>query len=83
MTIFTIQGVQKFLKIVINGSFFNTKFAVKRLDKKNTFREKNQKKIVYKISGGLLKNGLKGTFYLLFFGKNWTKSPKTKKMRKG
>ena len=40
------QGVQKFSKIVINGSILTTKFAVGRLDKINTFRKK-----VCKITG--------------------------------
>ena len=38
------QGLQKFYKIVINGSILNIKFAVERLDKMITFKRKKIKK---------------------------------------
>ena len=61
-------------KFVINGSILNGKFAVERLDKKITLKEK---KNASKISDGLL-NMVYKTFSIFFFGKNWTKSSETK-----
>ena len=76
------QGVQKFSKIVINGSILNTKFAVERLDKKKHFqREKIIKNKCVKNFGWAVKKWSKRHF--LFFGKNWTKSPETKKSARG
>ena len=37
------QVVQKFSKIIINGSILNTKFAAKRLDKNKHFQKKKSK----------------------------------------
>ena len=66
------QGVQKLSTIVIIGSFLNTKFAVKRLDKNKHFQKD------FFLIEWAVKNGLKDIFYLLF-GKNWTKSPRQKR----
>ena len=43
-----LQGVQKFSKIVINGSILNTEFAVGRLDKNKHFEKKKKRKKVCK-----------------------------------
>ena len=66
--------MQKISKIVINGSISIIKFEVEILE--------DTKKSCKKSRIGLLKNGLKGIYYL-FFGKNWTKSPRTKKNAPG
>ena len=78
-----IIGVQKISKIVINRSVLITRFAVERLYKNKHFKKKkkNQKKCVQNFEW-LLKNGLKGIYYLLF-GNDLTKTSVTKKMRKG
>ena len=67
------QGVQKFSKIVINGSILNTKFAVERLDKKKTLLERKdiQKKCVKNFGWAVKKWSIR--HFLSFFGKNQTK----------
>ena len=54
--------------------------AVERLDKNKHFQKKKSKKCV-KNFGWAVKNGLKGIYY--FFGNDLTKTPETKKLRKG
>ena len=78
----SLVAVQKISKIVINGSILIFRFAVERLDKNKHFQKKKSKKVCKKKFGWAVKNGLKGIYYL-FYGNDLTKTPETKKMRKG
>ena len=74
------QGVQKFSKIVINGSILTTKYTVERLDKKEYFqRKQNNKKNCVKNFGCAVKKWSKRRFlssFLARVGKNHQRQKK-------